>query len=283
MADAGLPDGWLTVLPGPSGEVGEAIVTHDDIAMISFTGSAEVGWSIRAKAPKKKVGLELGNNAPVIIEPDGDWAKAAKAISVAGFSHAGQSCISTQRVYVHGAIHDDFVDALVGHVERLKVGDPMDPETDVSSLISTGDRDRVAGWIEEAVEQGADVRCGGKVEGSMLLPTVVTGVQPSMKLSSEEVFGPVVGVQSYSSLDEAFALANDTRFGLQAGIFTASLSTAMRAAQVLDFGGVTINEVPTWRTDQMPYGGIRDSGNTREGPAYAVREMTETRMVVIQP
>src|SRR6266550_829746 len=158
MAEAGLPDGWLSVLPGPSAEVGEGIVMHDDIAMISFTGSAEVGWSIRAKAAKKKVGLELGNNAPVIIELDGDWAKAAKAISVAGFSHAGQSCISTQRVYVHAAAHDDFVDALVGHVELLKVGDPLDEETDVSSLISEGDRDRVASWIEEAVEQGADVR-----------------------------------------------------------------------------------------------------------------------------
>src|SRR5947207_873770 len=160
MAEAGLPDGWLSVLPGPSAEVGEGIVTHDDIAMISFTGSAEVGWSIRAKAAKKKVGLELGNNAPVIIELDGDWAKAAKAISVAGFSHAGQSCISTQRVYVHADVHDAFVDALVGHVEALKVGDPLDDQTDVSSLISEGDRDRVASWIEEAASQGAGIRCG---------------------------------------------------------------------------------------------------------------------------
>ena len=278
-----LPPAWLHVLPGSADEVGNAIVDHRDIAMISFTGSAEVGWGIRARAAKKKVGLELGNNAPVIMEADGDWETAAKKISVAGFSHAGQSCISTQRVYVHDDIADRFVDELVAHVEKLIVGDPMDADTDVSSLISTDDRDRVTSWIDEAVAGGATVRTGGKVEGALLLPTVLTGVTPDMRVCRDEVFGPVVAVQTYRDRADALRLANDTRYGLQAAIFTRDLAAAIEAARRLDFGGVLINEVPTWRADQMPYGGVRDSGNTREGPAYAVREMTETRLVVIQP
>ncbi|MBA3653974.1 MAG: aldehyde dehydrogenase family protein [Actinobacteria bacterium] len=279
----GLPAEWLHVVPGPGGEVGNAIVEHPDIAMISFTGSAEVGWSIRAKAPKKKVALELGNNAPVIVEPDGDWRTAAKKISVAGFSHAGQSCISTQRIYAHEAIANAFVDELVGHVEKLVVGDPLDPDTDVSALISEDDRDRVAGWIEEAVAGGAVVRTGGRVEGALLLPTVLTGVTPDMRVCRDEVFGPVVAVQVYRERADALRLANDTRYGLQAAIFTADLGAALEAARTLDFGGVLINEVPTWRADHMPYGGMRDSGNTREGPAYSVREMTESRLIVVQP
>jgi acyl-CoA reductase-like NAD-dependent aldehyde dehydrogenase len=219
----------------------------------------------------------------VVIEPDGDWATAASKISVAGFSHAGQSCISTQRVYVHDDVADDFLAALVPKVEALVVGDPMDDKTDVSALISTGDRDRVHEWVEEATAQGAEVLCGGKVEGNLLLPTVLANVTPEMRVCRDEVFGPVVAVQRYRDYEEALRLANDTRYGLQAAVFTADLAKAVRAARTLDYGGVLINEVPTWRADQMPYGGVRDSGNTREGPAYAVREMTETRLVVIQP
>jgi acyl-CoA reductase-like NAD-dependent aldehyde dehydrogenase len=283
LRDAGLPDAWFEVIAGKASEVGNAIVDHPDIAMISFTGSADVGWSIRQRAPRKKVGLELGNNAPVIIEPDADWETAATKISVAGFSHAGQSCISTQRVYVHADVQDDFLGVLVPKVEALVVGDPMDDKTDVSSLISTDDRDRVSSWIEEATQQGAEVLCGGKVEGSLLWPTVVANVSSGMKVCREEVFGPVVAVQTYTDFNDALALANDTKFGLQAAVFTRDLPKALAAARTLDFGGVLINEVPTWRADQMPYGGVRDSGNTREGPAYAVREMTETRLVVIQP
>jgi acyl-CoA reductase-like NAD-dependent aldehyde dehydrogenase len=277
-----LPADWLHVVPGSGAEVGNAIVDHPDIAMISFTGSPDVGWGIRQRAPKKKVALELGNNAPVIIEPDADWSGAATKISVAGFSHAGQSCISTQRVYVHEDVADAFVDHLVALVEKLVVGDPLDPDTDVSALISEGDRDRVAGWIEEAVAGGAVVRCGGKVEGSLLLPTVLTGVTPDMRVCRDEVFGPVVAVQTYRDRADALRLANDTRYGLQAAIFTRDIGAALEGARALDFGGVLINEVPTWRTDQMPYGGMRDSGNTREGPAYAVREMTESRLIIIQ-
>ncbi len=281
LDECGLPPGWLNVVTGGGGTVGNALV-DSDVAMITFTGSPEVGWGIKARAPRKKVGLELGNNAPIILEPDGDWQSAADKISVAGFSHAGQSCISTQRVYAHESIAADFVARLVDRVSALKVGDPMLDDTDVSSLISLGERDRVAEWIEEAVAGGARVAAGGSVDGSVLEPTVLTGVTADMKVSSQEVFGPVVSVQHYSELDDAFRQANDTRYGLQAAIYTADISVALRAARTLDFGGVLVNEVPTYRTDQMPYGGIRDSGNTKEGPHYGVREMTEERLVILQ-
>jgi acyl-CoA reductase-like NAD-dependent aldehyde dehydrogenase len=283
LEECELPAEQLHVVTGGGGTVGNALVDHPDIAMISFTGSPDVGWGIRARAPRKKVGLELGNNAPLILEPTADLETAAKKVSVAGFSHAGQSCISTQRIYVHESVHDLFVDALVPLVEGLVVGDPLDEKTDVSSLISTGDRDRVQSWVDEAIASGAEVLAGGKVrEDGMLMPTVLGDVTPDMKVCSLEVFGPVVGVARYGDLDEAIALANDTRYGLQAAIFTAELDGAIRAAQRLDYGGVLVNEVPTWRADQQPYGGVRDSGNTREGPLWAIREMTEERLVVIQ-
>jgi acyl-CoA reductase-like NAD-dependent aldehyde dehydrogenase len=282
LDECGLSENWLNVVTGGGGDIGNALVDHPDVALITFTGSPPVGWAIRQRAPRKRVGLELGNNAPVIIEPSGDWKTAASKIKVAGFSHAGQSCISTQRVYVHRSIHDDFVAGLVDQVSSLVVGNPLDEATDVSALISPDDTERVIGWIDEASATGAHVEVGGHVHGRLLEPTVLTGVLPDMKVCTEEVFGPVVGVAAYDDVDEALQLANDTRYGLQAAIFTNELGVALRAARSLDFGGVLVNEVPTWRTDQMPYGGLRDSGNTREGPAYAVREMTEERLVVIQ-
>src|SRR6266540_690291 len=282
LDECGLPPGHLSVVTGSGGSVGNAIVDDPDIALITFTGSPEVGWGIRARAPRKKVGLELGNNAPVILEPDGDLEGAARKISVAGFSHAGQSCISTQRVYVHEDVADKFLGELVPLVEALVVGDPLDEQTDVSTLISGDDTERVKAWIDEATAGGAHVACGGEVLNGVLMPTVLTDVEPDMKVCSLEVFGPVVAVQTYRELDDALRLANDTRYGLQAAIFTRDLATALRGGRELDFGGVLVNEVPTYRTDQMPYGGIRDSGNTREGPKYAVHEMTETRLVVIQ-
>ena len=281
LTECGLPAGHLNVVTGSGANVGDPLVDHDGVAMVTFTGSPEVGWSIRSRAPRKKVGLELGNNAPVILEPDADMRSAAAKISVAGFSHAGQSCISTQRVYVHEDVADTFLEALVPLVQALVVGDPLDETTDVSSLISTGERDRVAAWIDEAVSAGAKVACGGIVRDGVLAPTVLTNVSPDMKVCTEEVFGPVVAVQSYTSVDDALRLANDSRYGLQAAIFTGNLALALRAARELDFGGVLVNEVPTYRADQMPYGGVRDSGNTREGPRYAVHEMTESRLVIL--
>ena len=280
--ECGLPPEYLQVVTGGGGTVGNALVDHPDVALITFTGSPEVGWGIRARAPRKRVGLELGNNAPCIIEPDGDWKTAAAKIKVAGFSHAGQSCISTQRVLVHRSIAEEFTAALVAHVDTLVVGDPLDEATDVSALISTSERDRVAAWVEEARVSGARIATGGTVQADgVLRPTVIADADPSMKVCVQEVFGPVVAVTAYDTLDEAIALANDTAFGLQAAIFTSDISKALKAVHALDFGGVLVNEVPTWRADQQPYGGIRDSGNTREGPAYSVKEMTELRMVVL--
>jgi acyl-CoA reductase-like NAD-dependent aldehyde dehydrogenase len=283
LGECGLPAGLLHVVTGGGGTVGNALVDHDDVAMITFTGSPDVGWSIKARAPRKKVGLELGNNAPLIIEPSADVETAAKKVSVAGFSHAGQSCISTQRIYVHEEVAGRFLDALVPLVEGLVVGDPMDEQTDVSALISSSERDRVVSWVDEAVSSGAEVLAGGKVrEDGVLVPTVLGKVTPEMKVCSQEVFGPVVAVATYRALDDALRLANQTRYGLQAAIFTARLDDALRAAGDLDFGGVLVNEVPTYRADQQPYGGVRDSGNTREGPQWAAREMTEERVVIIQ-
>jgi acyl-CoA reductase-like NAD-dependent aldehyde dehydrogenase len=283
LDECGLPAGQLNVVTGGGGTVGNAIVDHPDIALITFTGSPEVGWGIRGRAPRKKVGLELGNNAPLIIEPSADIATVAQKVSVAGFSHAGQSCISTQRIYVHASVREAFLDALVPLVEGLVVGDPLDERTDVSALISTGERDRVQLWVDEAVSGGAEILAGGKIrEDGVLAPTVLGGVTPDMNVCANEVFGPVVGVATYDSLDDALRLANDSRYGLQAAIFTADLTDALRAARTLDYGGVLVNEVPTFRADQQPYGGNRDSGNTREGPQWAVREMTEERLVIIQ-
>ena len=282
LADAGLPAGMLSVVTGPGSSVGNALVDHPDIALLTFTGSPEVGWGIRARAPRKRVGLELGNNAPVVIAADGDWKKAADKIRMAGFSHAGQSCISTQRVFVHRDVAAEFSSYLAGLVDTLVVGDPMDEATEVSALISHGERDRVKGWIDEAVTGGARVLSGGTVDDNgVLAPTLLGDVQPDMSVCAKEVFGPVVGIQTVDSVAEGLALANASDYGLQAAIFTRDLATAFTAVKTLDFGGVLVNEVPTWRADQMPYGGLRDSGNTREGPRYSVREMTETRLVIL--
>ncbi len=282
LDECGLPPGYLSVVTGGGSTIGNALVDHAGVAMITFTGSPEVGWGIQARAPRKRVRLELGNNSPVIIEPDADVERAATAISVAGFSHAGQSCISTQRIYVHEDVATRFIDALVPRVQALKVGDPLDPETDVSALISHDEAQRVSTWLEEAVAAGATVLCGGPgTDGALVRPTVLRDVTPDMEVCRTEVFGPVVGIATYRDFDDALALANDTRYGLQAAVYTADLGRALHAARTLDFGGVLINETPTWRADQMPYGGVRDSGNTREGPHWTVQEMTEQRLVVI--
>ena len=284
LNECGLPPEHLHVVTGSGSIVGNAIVDHPDIALITFTGSPEVGWGIKARAPRKHVGLELGNNSPVIIEPDGDWKTAASKIKVAGFSHAGQSCISTQRILVHSSVADDFTTALVEQVESLVVGDPLDEATDVSALISDGERERVQDWVDEAVASGATLATGGTIDAAgVLAPTVLTGVTPDMKVCSKEVFGPVVAIATYDHVDEAIRIANDSEYGLQAAIFTSDLATAMKAFKALDYGGVLVNEVPTWRADQQPYGGMRDSGNTREGPAFSIQEMTEIRLVVLSP
>ena len=222
--------------------------------------------------------LELGNATPLIVAADADLSAAATKVSQNAFAFAGQSCISVQRVYVERSAYDEFVQQLVPLVEALKVGDPADEDTDVGPVIDVDARARILEWIKASSGQ---VLTGGELAGELIRPTVIANPAPDDEVSCEEVFGPVCTVTAVDSIDEAIRLANSTRYGLQAGIFTGSLDNALRAAQELDFGGVTVNEAPTFRSDQMPYGGVKDSGNTREGPHYAVREMTEERLVVV--
>jgi acyl-CoA reductase-like NAD-dependent aldehyde dehydrogenase len=278
--EAGLPSGWLNVLVGPSAEIGDVLVEDERVRLITFTGSAEVGWKIRERAARKKVNLELGNATPVVVAQDADLENAATKLAANAFAFAGQSCISVQRIYVQRGAYDDFVGRFVPKVEALKVGDPGDEETDVGPVIDEGARERIVSWIEEAKAEGATVLTGGDVADGLLRPTVLADVTPEMKVSCLEVFGPLCTVSAYDTVEEAFDLANGTEYGLQAGVFTANVQTALAAADALEFGGVTINEAPTFRADQMPYGGVKSSGNTKEGPHYAVREMTEERLIV---
>jgi acyl-CoA reductase-like NAD-dependent aldehyde dehydrogenase len=276
--EAGLPPGWVNVLVGPAAEIGDVLVQDERVKLITFTGSGTVGWELKQRAPKKRVNLELGNATPVVVAADADMSLAATKVAQNAFSFAGQSCISVQRVYVERGVYEDFIGQLIPLVEALKVGDPAEEDTDVGPVIDEGARERILEWI--AASRG-EVLTGGELDGELIRPTVIANPAADDKVSCEEVFGPVCTVTAVASLEEAFELANGTRYGLQAGVFTTSLDSALRAAQELEFGGVTVNEAPTFRSDQMPYGGVKDSGNTREGPRYAVREMTEERLVVV--
>ena len=279
--EAGLPAGWLNVIVGPASEIGDVLVEDERVRLITFTGSGGVGWKLQERAPRKRVKLELGNSTPVIVAADANLEATAAKLAANAFAFAGQSCISVQRIYVERPSYEAFVQSFVPKVEALNVGDPADDETDVGPVIDADARTRIAEWIEEAKASGAKLLTGGE-DGDLIKPTVLAEVGDDQKVSCEEVFGPVVIVNPVDSIDEAIERANGTRFGLQAGIFTASLDTALNAADRLEFGGVVVNEAPTFRSDQMPYGGIKASGNTKEGPAWAVREMTEERLVVIQ-
>jgi acyl-CoA reductase-like NAD-dependent aldehyde dehydrogenase len=279
--EAGLPAGWLNVLPGKAAEIGDVLIEDERVRMLTFTGSAEVGWGLRARASRKKVALELGNASPVLIEPDADLDLATAKVATHAFSFAGQTCVSIQRVYVHRDVIDEFLAKLVPKVEALRVGDPADDTTDLGPVIDRQNHERILQWLEEAKAGGARVVAGGGEEAGHLRPTLLTNVTPEMKVCSREIFGPVCSVIPYDSLDEAFEQANATEYGLQAAIFTRSIEPAVRAAAGLEFGSVMINEAPEWRVDQMPYGGTKASGNTKEGPAYTIREMTEERLVVL--
>src|SRR5947209_2251036 len=276
--EAGLPEGWLTVLVGPASEIGDVLVEDERVRMITFTGSSEVGWKLQERAPRKRVKLELGNSTPVIVAADADVETAAAKLAANAFAFAGQSCISVQRIYVERPVYVAFLAGFVPRVQALKVGDPSDDDTDVGPVIDADARERILAWIAEA---DGDVLAGGERDG-LIKPTVIANVSDDAKVSCQEVFGPVCIVNAVDSIDEAIERANGTRYGLQAGVFTASIDTALKAAERLDFCGVTVNGAPTFRSDQMPYGGVKDSGNTREGPAYAVREMTEEHLVVVQ-
>jgi acyl-CoA reductase-like NAD-dependent aldehyde dehydrogenase len=282
LHEAGLPRELLSVVTGPAGEIGDVLVEDERVRMITFTGSAEVGWELAARAAKKHVSLELGNSTPLIVCVDADLDAAAEAAAISGNGFAGQSCISVQRVLVDGRVHDDFAERLIAAIERLKVGNPEEDDTDVGPLIDEEARRRVEEWLDEATESGAERLAGGTVDGGHLRPTVLDRVPTDVRAWKREIFGPVLALRPFESLEEAIELANGTDYGLQAGIFTRDLATAIAASEQLKFGGVTINEAPTFRVDQMPYGGTKDSGNTREGPHFTVRDMTEERMVVIK-
>jgi acyl-CoA reductase-like NAD-dependent aldehyde dehydrogenase len=276
--EAGLPDGWLTVVAGSASAIGDVLVEDDRVRLITFTGSGAVGWGIAERAHRKRVNLELGNATPAIVCADAPPEAAAK-LAANAFSFAGQSCISVQRIFVQAEAWDEFVAAFVPKVEALKVGDPADEETDVGPVISPDERERILTWIGET--RGEILAGGDTTEDGLIRPTVIASPAADDKVQCEEIFGPVVTLTRTASLDDAIAQANATRYGLQAAIFTSDIRAAITAAQRLEFGGVTINEAPTFRADQMPYGGVKASGNTREGPAWAVREMTEERLVVL--
>jgi acyl-CoA reductase-like NAD-dependent aldehyde dehydrogenase len=281
FSEAGLAAGALQVLTGDGATIGGALVHHPDVALVSFTGSAAVGWQIRADAPRKDVALELGNSTPVIVAADADLDHAARRLASTGYTHAGQSCISVQRVYIQRSRYEEFTAHFLERVEELVTGDPLHESVDVGPVINRAAKARVLGWVNEAVAAGAEQLVGGPAEGPLVAPIVLAGIDPTMRVSRDEVFGPVVGLATFDEIDEAIALANATPYGLQAGIFTGRVDRGFQWAKALRFAGVTINESPTFRADQMPYGGIGESGNTREGPAYAIERMSERKLIIV--
>jgi acyl-CoA reductase-like NAD-dependent aldehyde dehydrogenase len=279
VTEAGAPKGAYNVITGDGPGIAGTMLRHPDIAMITFTGSMKIGEEIRSKAGLKRITLELGNNSTVIVEPDADLAHAVSRSVQGAFTLSGQSCISLQRAIVHESVAAEYTEDLVAAAKKLRIGHPYESSTDISSLIDEAAAIRVESWIREAVAQGARLLCGGNRRFATIEPTVLTDVPAWARISCEEVFGPVVAVYRYKSLDEAIALANSTPYGLQAGIFTRDLGRAFSAARKLNFGGVLINDVPTFRMDHMPYGGAKASGLGREGPRYAIEEMTEMKLI----
>ena len=281
LEEAGLPKGALSVLP-MSRQLGDRLVTDERFKLLTFTGSSSVGWAMKARAGKKKVILELGGNAGVIIDESADIEWAAKRVATGGFAYAGQSCISVQRVFVHESVYEGFAANLVARVESLVVGDPLDGATDIGPMIEAGEVDRIESWVKEAVADGARVLTGGtRVGRSAYAPTVLDGVPEAAKVCAQEVFAPLVALYRFSNFTDAVAAVNRSHYGLQAGVFTTSLPHTLLAFDRIEAGGVIINDVPTWRIDHMPYGGVKDSGVGREGPRYTIEEMTELKLLVI--
>jgi glyceraldehyde-3-phosphate dehydrogenase (NADP+) len=280
VQQAGWPDGGLNVLL-LSNEDSELLVTDERIKLISFTGSAAVGWAIKNKAGKKKVVLELGGNSAVIVHSDYDLKYAADRCVTGGFAYAGQSCISVQRILVENSVYGKFTDLLLAGVSKLKVGDPLDESSDLGPLIRESDAIRAADWIQEAVRGGARLLCGGKRKGSLLEPTVLTGTRPDMKVNCQEIFAPVVTVEPYNDFASALREANNSPYGLQAGLFTRDAKLIFQAYEELEVGGLIAGDVPTFRVEHMPYGGVKDSGLGREGLRDAIQEMTEPKLLVM--
>ncbi len=275
------PAGGINVVPCHV-EVAQLLIEDPRVRLITFTGSAKAGWAIRAKAGTKRVALELGGNAAVIVEADADLAWAAARCAIGGFTYAGQSCISTQRIYVHESVYTPFLDAFVQRVRGLKVGNVLDEQTEVGPMISLDAAERVERWIGEAKAAGAEVALGGTRTGQFLEPTVLLHTSPAMKVNCEEVFAPLVTVTPYQGLDEAIAAANASPYGLQAGVFTTNLQTMFRLHAELDVGAVNGNDIPGFRVDRLPYGGAKASGLGREGVRYAIEEMTELRVLTLK-
>ena len=280
FAETDLPKGMYQVLPVNS-KVADGMARDERFKKISFTGSAEIGWYLKSLDPKKRVTLELGGNAGVIVHSDADLDLAAQRIAFGGYYQAGQSCISVQRVLVQSEVYDDFTARLIKQVESLKTGDPMDPTVDVGPVIERKEVDRISAWVGEAVAQGAEVLVGGKGDGPFYYPTLLGQTRPEMKVRCEEIFGPVATVSPYETFDDAIAEVNASKYGLQAGVFTNDINRAFDAHRRLEVGGVIINDVSAFRADQMPYGGSKDSGFGREGLRFAMEEMTEPRIMVL--
>jgi len=280
VIDAGLPHEAISVVPC-SGARAEQLAKDPRVAYLSFTGSCTVGWHLRAIAGRTKVGLELGGNAAVIIHEDANLDYAAARIATGGFVNAGQVCISVQRVLIHRPVYEKMLGKIILAVNALKVGDPRDPATDVGPMIDRLKAEEAFRKVQEAQKQGAKVLCGGNLNETMFEPTVLSDTTPAMRVNREEVFAPVISVALYDDFSEALGIANDGEFGLQAGIFTQNINRAMQAFSGMDVGGVIVNDIPTFRVDQMPYGGAKGSGLGREGPRYAIEEMTELRLMVI--
>ena len=280
LLEAGVPDEAIQCITGPGSKIGDAITGDPRVRKITFTGSRDVGEHICHNAGLKKVTMELGSNSPLIIMPDADLEKVAAATVASGFSNAGQVCISTQRVLADRRVYADFLDTLVAPAQAVVTGNPLDESSHMGPMIRESDAVRVGQWIAEAVEGGARIVTGGERQGAMFAPTVVADVKPDMRICRDELFGPAVAVSQFSDIDEAIAMANDSRYGLAAGIFTQNVDWAMKFAREVESGNLMINAAPQWRADVMPYGGLKESGTGKEGPAYAVLEMTELKLVV---
>ncbi|HTW57821.1 MAG TPA: aldehyde dehydrogenase family protein [Terriglobales bacterium] len=280
VQQAGWPDGGLNVLPLSNDDAG-LLVTDDRIKLISFTGSVPVGWDIKRRAGKKKVVLELGGNAGVIVHSDADLTYAADRCITGGFAYAGQTCISVQRILVEHSVYGKFTDLFVEGVKKLKTGDPLDDSTDVGPLIRESDAIRTVNWIEEAVHAGARLLCGGHRNNQVVEPTVLTGTRSDMKVNCQEIFGPVVTIEPYHDFDQALRQINNSAYGLQAGLFTRDAKLLFQAYEELEVGGLIAGDVPSFRIDHMPYGGVKDSGLGREGLRYAIEEMTEPKLLVM--
>jgi acyl-CoA reductase-like NAD-dependent aldehyde dehydrogenase len=280
LLEAGVPPEGIQCLTGSGGEIGDLLCADPRVRKITFTGSRDVGERICRTAGIKKVTMELGSNAPVIVMADANLDKVAAAVAATGYANAGQVCISTQRVLTAGKVYGDFLDALKPKVDALTVGNQLDEKTKVGPMVREKEAVRVDEWVREAVGQGARLVTGGRRQGAIYAPTIVADVKPEMRISSDELFGPAVAVTPFDDIDQAIALANDTPYGLAAGIFTENLEWAWKFAREVQSGNLHINWGPQWRADLMPYGGLKESGFGKEGPAYAVLEMTELKMVV---